>query len=144
MDKTKLQNIIKSNVYYDFDDCWIWLGVISDGNYARLNVAGITYSVHRLVLTVFKNIPQDKIHKACHTCNIKRCVNPDHIYNGTILSNARDRKLAEGYPVTTHCPRGHEYTKATTYYFKNGRNKGKKYCKICRRKPNGYIARRYK
>ena len=33
---------------------------------------------------------------ACHSCNNARCVNPEHIYEGTAFTNAQDRVIS-GY-----------------------------------------------
>jgi hypothetical protein len=68
----------------------------------------------------------------CHRCGNHGCVNPDHLYIGTMKENARDT-VNHGRHLEankTHCIHGHPFDEANTYVCK----KGKRHCIECQRK----------
>ncbi len=81
--------------------CWLWRGTIDHGGY------GIFYSngpikAHRHSYELhFSKIAAGKF--ICHTCDIRNCVNPKHLFEGTALDNNRD-KMRKG-----RCSRVHFY-----------------------------------
>jgi hypothetical protein len=69
--------------------CWIWLGALTDG-YGSMVVGRGTDKVHRLMwLVTHGEIPAGIC--VLHHCDNRACCNPDHLYLGTKLDNARDR-----------------------------------------------------
>ena len=68
--------------------CWLWDGVIKRG-YGNIKYKGRPTSAHRLSYTFYRGkIPDGMC--VCHTCDVKSCVNPDHLFIGTHKDNTQD------------------------------------------------------
>jgi len=84
--KERLLEKIKKN-----GDCWEWQGFIAKmpSGYGYVTYEGKSKLVHRVSYIVFKGeIPKGKL--VCHTCDNRRCINPDHLWLGTHKDNAQD------------------------------------------------------
>jgi hypothetical protein len=73
------------------EGCWLWMGWRDDDGYGFIWVNGRNERAHRVALRLIlgKEIDAENV---CHTCDNPPCVRPDHLYEGTVLSNARDRE----------------------------------------------------
>lgn len=74
--------------------CWLWTGSTDHGygkieTWSRATGAG-TVKAHRLALEMKLGRPILPGLKALHHCDVKRCVNPDHLYEGTTQDNSND------------------------------------------------------
>jgi hypothetical protein len=73
--------------------CWEWQGALKSAGYPSLNkkVAGRVWQYgHQLAFFLAHGpIPDGKW--VLHKCGNARCINPDHLYAGTPIDNARDR-----------------------------------------------------
>ena len=70
--------------------CWLWTGT-SRGpmGYGCMRVRGKMVRTHRLSYELLCGpIPPGKL--VLHSCDTPRCVNPEHLFIGTHLDNARD------------------------------------------------------
>ena len=81
------------------DDCWPWQNSIQANGYGGLSYRGKMYRAHRLAW-ILKNGKIPKHNSAhgicvCHTCDNKRCCNPNHLFLGTHTENMMD-KVAKG------------------------------------------------
>ena len=74
----------------DRNGCWIWQGAVSSSGYGHANVDGRTVAVHRLSweLANSKAVPNGL--RVLHACDVKRCINPDHLSVGTSAQNSRE------------------------------------------------------
>lgn len=62
----------------EVDGCWLWLGQRNSQGYARVEIAGKNYQLHRVMFELVRGPlrPEDTVD---HACNRKRCVNPNHM-----------------------------------------------------------------
>lgn len=122
------------------DGCWLWTGALRTTGYGVINLgrpAGIE-SAHRVSWVIhYGKIPTGYF--VCHTCDVRPCVRPDHLFLGTSRDNIYDmiRKGRDGDTMPkknarrTHCKRGHEFTAANTRTtHREGRNP-ERHCKTC-------------
>lgn len=107
--------------------CWIWMGALRDG-YGRIRMpqAPIT-SAHRLSYQMRNGeIPNGLC--VLHRCDVRCCVNPDHLFVGDRRDNTQDafKKGRLYQQLVTHCPQGHPYAGANL-----GMRGHTRFCKAC-------------
>jgi len=74
-------------------DCWEYTGYISPYGYGKFwHYNQLKYlSAHRFSFQLAgKFIKNDDL---CHTCDNRKCVNPDHLFEGNTLINNLDKQL---------------------------------------------------
>ena len=111
------------------DGCWLWTGAISIYGYARFLHGGKNRFAHRVAYTLFVGPIPDGM-SVCHKCDTPRCINPDHLFLGTLADNMMDcvSKGRHYQAKKIKCPKGHPYTPENTGLWGGRRN-----CLICSR-----------
>lgn len=105
--------------------CHLWIGAVSDSGYGSVSIKGKMRLAHRVSYELRVGpIPLGLL--VLHRCDVRCCVNPDHLFLGTYADNEND-KIAKGRErglvvdnrAKTHCPAGHAYD--TTKLGRSGR-----------------------
>lgn len=71
------------------DSCWVWNGSRSSKGYGVFWSCGKNNLAHRISFQLFNGPIQEKL-MVCHSCDVRDCVNPDHLWIGTAFDNVRD------------------------------------------------------
>jgi hypothetical protein len=71
--------------------CWLWTaGQMFGYGCLRDPELGKNRRAHQFIMRILKGLPKNGL-EVCHKCNIKLCVNPEHLYYGTRRDNIADQ-----------------------------------------------------
>ena len=122
------------------DGCWLWVGHILPNGYGRIGVNGARFMAHRYAWQMARGPIPDGMY-VCHKCDVRRCVNLDHLFLGTHDDNMRDaaEKMRWPWNGSDRCRRGHLLTPDSVYVYTrtvvtrlgNERVWTYRHCKVC-------------
>jgi hypothetical protein len=83
--------------------CWLWTGFVKDNGYGQFGRGAFDgVYAHRFSYELHAGpVPAGLF--VLHRCDVRNCVNPDHLFVGTAKDNADDRD-AKGRLVTPFVP----------------------------------------
>ena len=84
--------------------CWIWMGSVYPRGYGYFHYKNTDRANRAAYMLFVGDIPDGKI--VCHTCDVPEFVNPDHLFLGTNMDNARDmvrkNRQAKGVKINSN------------------------------------------
>ena len=73
------------------NSCWLWTGHVQQRTgYGTISINGRELRVHRVAYFLEHGRINDSL-MVLHTCDVRLCVNPAHLYQGTATDNNRDK-----------------------------------------------------
>lgn len=82
-----------------FSGCWLWTKSLDPRGYANVRVNDRFIGAHVASYMAFRGAVGKKF--VCHRCDVRCCVNPDHLFLGAAVDNMRDM-VAKGRDKKAH------------------------------------------
>jgi len=98
MEDLEIPERVKKYIKLDESGCWIWTGAKTRAGYGGFlrTIEGKNkyFYAHRFIYEIANGPITDGLF-CCHHCDVRNCVNPEHIFLGTTQDNTRDM-MAKG------------------------------------------------
>lgn len=96
-------------ILVDTNGCWRWQGFKGKTGYAQIPYRGQALNGHRTMYRVHYGVNLETEQYVLHRCDVRDCVNPEHMWIGTAKDNNNDcadkGRHFEG--TKTYCDHGH-------------------------------------
>lgn len=100
---------VKARCVHDDNGCWRWPGSKAINGYGQTAYRGNVTRVHRMMYQLVHGVRLQAEQYVCHSCDVRDCCNPDHLWVGSASDNMMDasRKGRHHEVRRNHCKRGH-------------------------------------
>jgi hypothetical protein len=124
---------VMRKIIVDANGCWRWQGFKGQTGYAQTGYRGAAMNGHRAMYMIHFGVKLATEQYVLHRCDVRDCINPDHLWIGTAKENNNDcAKKGRHYEGSkTHCHRNHEFTPENTSYKRGKTGKLARTCKTC-------------
>lgn len=117
--------------------CWLWQGFIHGNGYGSTTYRGKTGRLHRQSFEFFKG-PIPAGHDVCHSCDVRNCWNPEHLFSGTRQKNHEDMwAKGRAWQQKETCKHGHLWSEHAYVITGTNKSTGKsglwRQCRECER-----------
>lgn len=114
----RLYERLVARIRKDENGCWLWTGPVRSTKWPQNRygyIGGVwngakhkTLHTHRAMMIALHG-PLTKEQVICHRCDVPLCINPDHLFVGTMADNIRDSRAKNRHHEAkkTHCDKGH-------------------------------------
>jgi hypothetical protein len=125
----KIETQLAPKFSFGEHNCWLWQGATDRKGYGRFNIRNNNRLAHRVMYEVTTGpIPAGL--QLDHLCEVKNCVNPEHLEPVTGQENMA--RIIHPATLKTTCVKGHPYTETNTYVAVTAKGKERR-CNECRR-----------
>jgi hypothetical protein len=99
-DEKRFSEKVTESSNWDVNQCWVWNAARDSDGYGKFQFEKKSWRAHRWIYNFYvKEISDDIL--VLHKCNNPPCVNPNHLYDGTIIDNNRYRTESDNCSFAT-------------------------------------------